>query len=72
MGINIRIEKWQLPCKLGNTRISQEILLEQADGSIILDIDTSGSWDLRRWVLSFGMEAEVLEPEELRKKLPTD
>jgi predicted DNA-binding transcriptional regulator YafY len=39
------------------------------DGSIIMDIDTSGRLDLRHWVLSMGTEARVLEPEELRREL---
>jgi len=39
---------------------------DQEDGSIILSMETSGRWDVIRWVLSYGSEAEVLEPEELR------
>ncbi|MDP2681259.1 MAG: WYL domain-containing protein [Deltaproteobacteria bacterium] len=42
---------------------------EQKDGSIILEIKTSGFWDVKKWVLSFGAEAKVLKPEKLRKAL---
>ena len=46
----------------------QEIL-EQEDGSIVLKMETSGWWDVKRWVLSYGSHAKVLEPEELRKEV---
>jgi len=39
---------------------------DQEDGSIILSMNTSGWWDIKRWVLSYGAEAKVLEPKELR------
>jgi len=42
---------------------------DQKDGSIILSMTTSGWWDVKRWVLSFGADAKVLEPEELRKEI---
>ena len=41
----------------------------QEDGSIILSMKTSGWWDVKRWVLSYGREAKVLEPDELRKEV---
>ena len=40
---------------------------EQDDGSIILSMETSGRWDVMRWALSYGADALVLEPEELKK-----
>lgn len=39
---------------------------DQKDGSIILSMSTSGRWDVIRWVLSYGGEANIIEPEELR------
>lgn len=41
----------------------------QPDGSIILEMKTSGWWDVKKWVLSFGAEAEVLGPEGMRKEI---
>ena len=45
----------------------EQMLEDESDGSVILALHTSGWWDIKRWVLSFGCEAEVLEPEELRE-----
>jgi predicted DNA-binding transcriptional regulator YafY len=42
---------------------------DQEDGSIILSMDTSGWWDIKRWVLSYGSAAKVLEPEELKEEI---
>lgn len=39
------------------------------DGSVTLWMRTSGWYDVKRWVLSFGVEAEVLEPAELRAEM---
>lgn len=43
--------------------------IDQPDGSVILEMKTSGWWDVKRWVLSFGAEAEILEPTNLRKDI---
>lgn len=41
-------------------------IIDEPDGAIILEMQTSGWWDVKKWLLSFGAEASVLEPEELR------
>ena len=49
---------------------SQEQHIEKQDGgSIILTIKTSGIFDLKKWVLSFGADAKVIQPRSLRKKI---
>ena len=39
---------------------------DQDDGCTVLDMKTSGWYEVKRWILSFGAEAKVLGPEELR------
>lgn len=39
------------------------------DGSIILGMQTCGWFDVKRWVLSFGKDATVLEPEKMRAEI---
>jgi len=39
------------------------------DGSIILTMTTSGWFDVKRWLLSFGADAELLEPADKREEM---
>ncbi len=39
------------------------------DGSIILIMTTSGWFDVKKWLLSFGADAELLEPEDKREEM---
>jgi predicted DNA-binding transcriptional regulator YafY len=49
-----------------------QTITENDDGSLILSIETSGRDDLKRWVLSLGAEAVVLEPETLKAEITKD
>ncbi|MCF8030813.1 MAG: WYL domain-containing protein [Desulfohalobiaceae bacterium] len=42
---------------------------EREDGSIIVHLKTSGRYDVKRWVLGFGADAALLEPEDLRQEI---
>ncbi len=46
-----------------------QILEIHKDGSVIMTVLVSGLSEIASWVLSFGGEAEVLEPKELREKI---
>jgi len=51
-----------------NLHSSQQIE-ELENGGIVFRMCISGLGEVKRWVLSFGMHAEVLEPEHLRKEI---
>ncbi len=44
-------------------------ITEKPDGSIILEMVTSGWYDIKRWVMTYGPEAKLLEPEGLREEI---
>ena len=58
----IRERKWANEQKITNKR----------DGSIVLELNTSGWDDVKRWVLSYGSQAKVLKPTKLRKEIISD
>ncbi|MBC7334389.1 MAG: WYL domain-containing transcriptional regulator [Actinobacteria bacterium] len=39
------------------------------DGSLLASYEVAGLDEIKRWILGFGKEVEVLEPEELRKEI---
>ena len=47
-------------------------LQEQLDGGVVLHLHIAETTEIRRWVLQFGHEAEVLSPESLRKEVAKD
>lgn len=44
-------------------------ITDHDDGSIILEMKTSGMWEIKRWVLSFGADAKVLAPDKLKAEI---
>jgi predicted DNA-binding transcriptional regulator YafY len=41
----------------------------QLDGSLLMSLEVGDTLELKRWILGFGQEAEVLEPKELRQAI---
>jgi proteasome accessory factor B len=46
-----------------------QVIQTQKDGSAILTLRVRNTFDFRQWVLGWGAEAEVLEPETLRNQI---
>jgi len=44
-------------------------LAPQPDGTVLAEFHLDGTEEIKRWVLSFGRHAEVLEPEDLREEM---
>jgi predicted DNA-binding transcriptional regulator YafY len=51
---------------------AKQRIADQKDGSVILTLETSGRWDVKRWLLGFGTDAELLEPADLRREIAAD
>jgi predicted DNA-binding transcriptional regulator YafY len=47
----------------------EQIITDEADGSVILELKTSGWMDVKKWILSFGAEAELLQPAARRQEI---
>jgi predicted DNA-binding transcriptional regulator YafY len=47
-------------------------LEEQTDGSLIFSVEAKGLEEVKRWVLFYGAEAQVLEPQELVEMLKNE
>jgi len=45
---------------------------QQKDGSIILSMNTSGWFEVKKWLLSYGADAELLAPADKRNELQED
>jgi len=51
---------------------AKQTITDLPDGSVILELETSGRWDVKRWLLAFGADAELLEPQDLREEIAAD
>ncbi len=47
----------------------QQLTENEVDGSLILEMETLGWLDVKKWVLSHGVQAELLEPKEMRAEI---
>lgn len=65
----IRVSAGQAKYILERPYYRERILKEEADGTITLELNTSGRRDITSWVLSMGDEGELLEPQDLREEL---
>lgn len=50
----------------------EQKITEQSNGSITLWMKTSGWYDVKKWILSFGADARVLEPLRLQEKIKNE
>ena len=47
-------------------------LLEQRDGSVIFEAEVAGTKEIKLWIMSWGSQALVLEPESLQEKIRSE
>lgn len=47
-------------------------IVEEKDGTIIFSARVSGIMEIKRWILGYGSQAEVLEPRSLRQEISSE
>jgi predicted DNA-binding transcriptional regulator YafY len=67
--IKIRFSKEQAPYIRERTWHSTQMIKESDDGSIEFTMSVADLWEVKRWLIGFGADAEVMEPEQLRKDI---
>jgi predicted DNA-binding transcriptional regulator YafY len=68
----IRFHADQAPYLKERTWHSSQKIIEQEDGSIILEMDIADLDEVKRWLLGFGASAEVVAPPMLRTMIVND
>ena len=51
---------------------SSQKISEQRDGSVILEVDVAGTKEIKHWILRWGAQARVLEPDSLREEIRSE
>jgi predicted DNA-binding transcriptional regulator YafY len=67
--LKVRFSKQVAPYISERTWSPNQVITENEDGSIMLDMETWGWIDVKRWLLSYGTNVEVLEPVEMREEI---
>ena len=65
----IRVAAPQVKYVLERRFFQRQEIRHLQDGSAEITLKTSGRYDVKRWVLSMGEDAELLEPADLRKEI---
>jgi predicted DNA-binding transcriptional regulator YafY len=68
----IRFSAKEAPFILERNWHPTQKITEFPDGSILFEMTATGSWEVKRWVLGYGAEAEVMAPKELREAVAED
>ncbi|WDP84864.1 MAG: WYL domain-containing protein [Desulfobacter sp.] len=67
--VKIRFSPNEAPYIKEKSWAADQQIQNHSDGSLTLSMTISGRRDVKRWVMSFGKEARVLEPEDLRMEI---
>jgi len=70
--VRIRFSAEQAPYVLERTWHGSQRAIPQEDGSLILEIEVGNLWEVKRWLIGWGADAEVLEPVGLREDCLAD
>lgn len=65
--VRIRFSAAQAPYVQERTWHPSQRLKEQSDGSVVMEMTVGDLGEVRRWLIGWGAEAEVIEPQALAR-----
>jgi predicted DNA-binding transcriptional regulator YafY len=69
VSVVLRFDEDQAPYVRERAWPASYVFEDQADGSLLMRLETGGIYGLKRWLLGWGRSAEVLEPAWLRDEM---
>ncbi len=70
--VTIRFSADQAPYILERTWHPSQRIEKRGDGSIHFSMRVADLWEVKRWLIGYGADAQVLKPEELRQDIEDD
>jgi proteasome accessory factor B len=70
--VRIRFSPEQAPYIAERTWHESQKLEPQLDGSVILSLEVASLWEIKRWLLGWRSDAEVIGPETLKSQIQSD
>jgi predicted DNA-binding transcriptional regulator YafY len=70
--VKIRFSEEQAPYIQERTWHPSQKIEKRADGSIDLTMRVGDLWEIKRWLIGWGADAQVLQPKELAKEIEAE
>jgi predicted DNA-binding transcriptional regulator YafY len=67
--VKIRFSPDQAPFIQERTWHPSQKIEKHADGSIVLTMQVANLWEIKRWLIGYGADAQVMQPKELAKDI---
>lgn len=67
--VRIRFSADQAPYIMERHWHDSEKFFPQADGSVIMELQVGNLWEVKRWLIGWGSDAELLAPYDLRSQI---
>ena len=67
--MRIRFSRDQAPYVTERHWHDSQRFLPQDDGSVMMELQVGNLWEVKRWLLGWGADAEVVSPPELKQQM---
>ncbi|MGO8719714.1 MAG: WYL domain-containing protein [Acidobacteriaceae bacterium] len=67
--VRIRFSPDQAPYVMERHWHDSERFIPQGDGGVIMEVQVGNLWEVKRWLIGWGEEAEALQPAGLRDEM---